>query len=295
LIEVPNLTSLSISSLNNHVSVVDNFEVSSRFLSWDDMEISLYVESEFFIEFTLGWFSLPLVNVDDIPLLMDSSVLGLITLNVSSFWISGSLNVEIFVHILLEGSNVSSFGSEQLPPSWVDWSSCSNVWMSSVSVDFHDIVLPVLVEDGLGSFIESPLSMYSMSWSPSSQVDPMVSVHGYDSLHWHSWSNVEWSIDIESEFFILTLGFNLWSLVNIDNLPFLVSSTMVLVSNNWLSFSVFSSWYIKNLGVLDVDELFSSVLEDLPPLWVGALNLHLASTTIALDVPWLVVDSGLNG
>jgi len=53
-------------------------------------------------------------------------------------------------------------------------------------VDFHDVVLPIVVEDELSLLIESPLSMCSVSWSPSSQVDPMVSVHGNDSLHWHS-------------------------------------------------------------------------------------------------------------
>ena len=53
-------------------------------------------------------------------------------------------------------------------------------------MDFHDVVLPIVVEDELSLLIESPLSMSFMSWSPSSQVDPMVSVHGDDSLHWHS-------------------------------------------------------------------------------------------------------------
>jgi hypothetical protein len=44
--------------------------------------------------------------------LMDSSVLGLVTLDVSSFGICGSLNIKVFVHILLEGSNVRSLNSE---------------------------------------------------------------------------------------------------------------------------------------------------------------------------------------
>jgi len=105
-----------------------------------------------------------------------------------------------------------------------------------------------------------------MSWSPSSQVDPMVSVHSNNSLHWHSRSDVEWSVDIEAKFFIHSLGFKLVGFINIDNLPSLVLSVMALVSNYWLSFSIFTSRDIKNLLVLDVDKLFASVLEDLPPL-----------------------------
>jgi hypothetical protein len=162
-------------------------------------------------------------------------------------------------------------------------------------VNFHDIVSPVHVVNSLGLLIESPLSMFGMSWSPSSQVDPMVTVFGSNSLHWHSWSHVEWSVDIESELFVHSLCFNFWSLINIDNLPFLVSSSVVLVNNYWTSFSIFSSINIKDLTVLDVNELFSSILEDLPPLWVGSTNLQVFTSTIAYDVPWLVVDLGLDG
>jgi hypothetical protein len=117
LIKPPDLSSLSISCLDNHVSVVDDLEISVLVHSRDDMEWSLNIESEFFIKFTLGWFSLPLINVNNVPFLMDSSVLGLITLDMSSFGIGSSLNVKVFVHTLLEGSNVSTFNSEQLPPS----------------------------------------------------------------------------------------------------------------------------------------------------------------------------------
>jgi hypothetical protein len=33
-------------------------------------------------------------------------------------------------------------------------------------------------------------------------------VHCDDSLHWHSGSNVEWSIDVETEFFVHSLSLN---------------------------------------------------------------------------------------
>jgi len=295
LIEPPDLSCLSISSLDNHVSVVDDLEISSWSKWWDDMEWSFDVKSILFVELSLGWFTLPCVNIDNIPLLMDLSVLGFIALNVSSFVISRTLNIEIFVHILFEGSNVSSFSSEQLPPSGVSWCSCSYVWMSTVSVDFHDVVLPVIVENELGSLIESPLSMSSVSWSPSSQVDPVVSVHSDNSLHWHSRSDVEWSVEMESRLGINSLGSDISSIISVSNIPLLVELSIVISDSNSLSFNILSFvWDFNNLVVLDVNELFTSELEDLPPLRVGALDLHLASTTIALNMPWLVVDSSLD-
>jgi hypothetical protein len=138
--------------------------------------------------------------------------------------------------------------------------------MSTVSVDFHYVVLPVHIEDGLCLFVKSPLGMFSMSWGPSSQVDPMVTVHGGNSLHWHSGSHVEWSVDVEAKFLIHSLGCNLFRILDIDDLPFLVLSIMDLVDDNWLSFNIFCSRNIESLIVLDVDELFTSILEDLPPL-----------------------------
>jgi hypothetical protein len=79
------------------------------------MEWSFYVESILFVELTLGWFALPLVNVDNVPLLMDLSSLLLVTLDMSSFGISSSLDVKEF--LLIETSDICSFKSEHLPPS----------------------------------------------------------------------------------------------------------------------------------------------------------------------------------
>jgi len=81
------------------------------------MEIFLDDKSILFIELTLGGFTLPFINVDDVPLLMDLTILGLVTLDVSSFSISCTLNVKVLIDTLFESSNVSSFNSEQLPPS----------------------------------------------------------------------------------------------------------------------------------------------------------------------------------
>jgi hypothetical protein len=71
---------------------------------------------------------------------------------------------------------------------------------------------------------------------------------------------------MESEFFIVAFGWNLLCFIKINDVPSLILSVMNFMSNNWLSFSIFCSFNIKSFAVLDVDELVSSILEDLPPL-----------------------------
>jgi hypothetical protein len=41
------------------------------------VEVSLNVKTEVLIELTLSWFSLPFINVDDVPLLVDFTVLSM--------------------------------------------------------------------------------------------------------------------------------------------------------------------------------------------------------------------------
>jgi hypothetical protein len=63
----------TISSLDDHVSVVDKIKISIVWHFRNEVEISFDIETEFLIEFTLGGLSFPFINVDDIPLLMDLS------------------------------------------------------------------------------------------------------------------------------------------------------------------------------------------------------------------------------
>jgi hypothetical protein len=107
---------LIVSSLYNHVFPVDNFEVSIWFHSRNNIEWSLDIHAIFFVELSLGGFTLPFINIDDVPLLMDLSTLGLITLDVSSFSISGSLDIKVFTSLI---SDIGTISSEQLPPSGV--------------------------------------------------------------------------------------------------------------------------------------------------------------------------------
>jgi hypothetical protein len=69
LVEVPFLGSSSISGLDDNVSVVDDVKISVCFELRDNEEWSLNEEAEVLIEFSFSWFTLPVTNVDDVPLL----------------------------------------------------------------------------------------------------------------------------------------------------------------------------------------------------------------------------------
>jgi hypothetical protein len=70
---------------------------------------------------------------------------------------------------------------------------------------------------------------------------------------------------VESEFLVQSLSLHLGVFVLIDNSPSLIGSIVSLPDDNLLSFSILSLEDIDCLLVLDIDEVFSSVLEDLPP------------------------------
>jgi hypothetical protein len=80
------------------------------------MEWSFDVESKFFIEFTLGWFTLPFVNENDIPLLVDFSILYFVSRDMSSLGISSSLDTQELI-LVINSIDVSSISLPHLPPS----------------------------------------------------------------------------------------------------------------------------------------------------------------------------------
>jgi hypothetical protein len=80
------------------------------------MEWSFDIESKFFIEFTLGWFTLPFVNEDDIPLLVDFSILYFVSRDMSSLGISSSLDTQELI-LVINSIDVSSITLPHLPPS----------------------------------------------------------------------------------------------------------------------------------------------------------------------------------
>jgi hypothetical protein len=91
--EVPSLSVSTIGCLDDHVSVVDQVKISIVWELRNYMEISLDIESELFVEFSLSWLSLPLVSVHNIPLLIDLAVFVL-SLNISVFLINVSTDMK---------------------------------------------------------------------------------------------------------------------------------------------------------------------------------------------------------
>jgi len=125
--------------------------------------------------------------------------------------------------------------------------------------------------------------------SPSLEPDVVGTVALSNSLHWHSRSKIEWSVDVESKLFVEALGSNSLSLVNIDNLPSLVGIIIVVsissVDHDFLAFFIFGTINFDNLIVVWINEEFSLKLEHLEPSGVGAPDLHVSSFTSVLDVP----------
>jgi hypothetical protein len=74
LVEVPHLSVSGVRCLDNHISIVYQVKVSARFQLGYDMEISFDIQTEIFVQFSLSWFTLPLINIDDVPLLVDLSM-----------------------------------------------------------------------------------------------------------------------------------------------------------------------------------------------------------------------------
>ena len=113
LMEVPDLSLSSISSLDDHVSVVDEIKISVCWQFRDDVEWSFNIESEHLVEFSLLWIFWHFVSVDDIPLLVES-LMFVPDDDVSVFSIYSSGYIQDLAFIV---NNISTLISEQLPPS----------------------------------------------------------------------------------------------------------------------------------------------------------------------------------
>jgi hypothetical protein len=137
----------------------------------------------------------------------------------------------------------------------------------------------VVVLDGLGDLIEVPL-LGSCVLSPSSQPDVVGTMAFSDSLEWQSGSDVEWSVDVESKFFVQSLSFSLCLLIEIKYLPSLVGTIVSTMNLDSLHFNIFTLVHIKTpTAFLDVAEMFSLIHKDLPPPRVSAPDLHFFCLT----------------
>jgi len=120
--EVPNLSVSSIWCLNDHISIVDKVKIPVFFHLRNNMEVFLNNESEFFIHLSLLWFWFPLIDIDDVPLLVKTIVSSLNT-NVSVLLVDVANNFHDFTSLV---DNVMVLEPEHLPPSRVS-SSASQV------------------------------------------------------------------------------------------------------------------------------------------------------------------------
>jgi len=112
--EVPFLACSTILNLNHKVSTkIINVSTSSK--GGNDIEIFVDNEAIFSIPFTSGWFSLPVLGVDEIPLLVFLSI-EFVHVDISVFSINSSRNIHDMVMLLLVSKEWSS-PSEELEPS----------------------------------------------------------------------------------------------------------------------------------------------------------------------------------
>jgi hypothetical protein len=112
-VEVPHLLLSAVSCLNSKFVAIDDIEVSVLWQFRDDVEWSFDVESEFLVEFTLSWFTLVFINVDDVPLLVDLSMFSPGN-DVSVFGINSTVNIHYHSSFV---DNEWALISEHVPPS----------------------------------------------------------------------------------------------------------------------------------------------------------------------------------
>jgi hypothetical protein len=91
-------------------------------------------------------------------------------------------------------------------------------------------------------------------------------MHLSNSIEWKFRDKIEWSIDVETEFFIQSLSLNLSGLVKIKYIPSLSSTSVVIFNSNSLTFFILFISNTKNFAVRPVDELASFVFEYLEPI-----------------------------
>jgi hypothetical protein len=90
---------------------------------------------------------------------------------------------------------------------------------------------------------------------------------------------------METEVFTKTLCLFWFGIIKIEDLPSLVGTIMSVPNDYLSSFLILSSMNIKAFLVLPVDEVLISIGEDLVPLRVSVVDLHVLCSSRVLDVP----------
>jgi len=117
--------------------------------------------------------------------------------------------------------------------------------------------------NGLGLIIEIPLLSISSIWSlDDKSVANEINVSVVRQLR----NDMEWFSDLHSPFFVVSLVWNLWRFINIDNVPLLMffSFGTLVLSNNLSVFGILFALSCDNLSFL-VGDISVLVLEHLVP------------------------------
>jgi len=122
---------------------------------------------------------------------------------------------------------------------------------------------PEVILDGLGDSVEVPLLAFVVS--PFLKGNIIGTNALCNSVEWKFRDEVEWSVDVESEFLVESLGLNLSSFINVEDSPFLMSTLIVRPNSNWVSFLILCTFDIKDFAALPVNELLVLIFEDLEP------------------------------
>jgi len=121
-------------------------------------------------------------------------------------------------------------------------------------LDFEGIVLPLVASDGLRNLIEVPLLSFNIV-SPSLKSN-IVSTNAFsNSVEWKLRDNVEWSVDVETEFLIESLGFSLRTFIKIQDIPFLIDTLAIVIDSNWLSLLILRCCVKDSIVILEVNKL----------------------------------------
>jgi hypothetical protein len=121
-------------------------------------------------------------------------------------------------------------------------------------LDLEGVVLPLVASDGLRHLVKVPLLSLDIV-SPSLKSN-IISTNAFsNSVEWKLRDNVEWSVDVETKFFIESLSFSLWTFIKIQDIPFLVDTLAIVIDSNWLSLLILR-WGVKDsIVILEVNKL----------------------------------------
>jgi hypothetical protein len=114
LVEIPLLSISSIWSLDDHISVVDQVEISIGFECRDNIECTINVKTELLVKLTLSWFLLILIYIDNSPSLLNLSI-PVHDYDILVLIVNSSRNFNDLSSII--GNESIILKSEKLPPS----------------------------------------------------------------------------------------------------------------------------------------------------------------------------------